>query len=288
MKKQLLFILALCAFVSITNAQTKDTAKHYKVKWIGNGRFYGSWGYNEEWYTHSNISIDQPQLNNNYTFENLSAHDRIGWNNLFHVQPTIPQYNYRIGYFFDEKQLWGVEISFDHTKYIVTQGKYSTIKGTINGKKVDTSIYIPSDNSVLYWQLNNGANWFDFNITRKLPIYSTHNKNFVVYALLKYGIGPNTPHVSDFIFGEQNIGHFQLGGWNTAAEALIRFTFFQYAFLEYSNHFVYANYSGLEVYGGSTTSNNGTAAQSFGSYEWIVNIGFTFHVKKTAGTTTER
>ncbi len=282
MKKYFFLLVGICAFIQFSTAQTIDTTKHRKV--INNGRFYGSWGYNEEWYTHSNISIDQPQLSNNYTFEDLSAHDRIGWNNLFHVQPTIPQYNYRIGYFFDEKQLWGIEISFDHTKYVVIQGGNSTLKGTFNGRQVDSTINI--NNNTLYWQLNNGANWFELSIVRKLPIYSTSNNKFIAYALVKAGIGPNTPHVSDDIFGEQNIPHFQIGGWNAGAEALIRFTFFQYAFIEYCNKVVYANYSDLKVYGGN--GNNGIAAQSFGSYEWIANIGFTFHIGKTEGTNTVR
>lgn len=281
MKKYLLILVGICLFNAFTNGQT-DTTKHKKI--VNNGRFYGSWGYNHEWYTKSNISVDQPQLNNNFTYEDLNAHDRVGWNNLFHVQPTIPQYNYRIGYFFDEKQLWGIEISFDHTKYVVWQGGNSPIKGTLNGRQVDSTINI--NNSTLYWQLNNGANWFDINITRKLPIYASHDNKIVLYGLVKFGIGPNVPHVSDEIFGNWNNGHFQLGGWNTGVEALIRCTFFQYAFIEYSNHAVYANYSGLKVWGGN--GNNGTAAQSFGAYEWIANIGFTFHLAKTEGTNTAR
>jgi len=284
MKKLLLLLLAICAFSAVPVAQKADTTKHKKI--ISNGRFYGSWGYNHDVYTHSNITIDQPQLNSNFTYENLSAHDRVGWNNLFQVQPTIPQYNYRIGYFFDEKQLWGIEISFDHTKYVVYQGNTAQVKGTLNGRNVDTTIVV--DNATLYWQLNNGANWFDLNITRKLPIYSTSDNKFVLYGLVKLGTGPNVPHVSDELFGHWNIGHFQYGGWNVGTEALLRATFFQYAYVEFSNKLVYAWYYGLQVYGGSATVNNGWAEQNFGAYEWIANIGFTFHLGKTAGTNTAR
>jgi hypothetical protein len=286
MKKLFTVLLAICGVSYCLVAQSPDTTKHKKFHVINNGRFYGSWGYNMEWYTHSNITVDQPQLNNDFAYEDLSAHDRIGWNNLFHVQPTIPQYNYRIGYFFDEKQLWGIEISFDHTKYVVYQGNNAEVKGTLNGRQVDTTILI--NQSTLYWQLNNGANWFDLNITRKLPIYSTSDNKFVLYALVKAGTGPNVPHVDDVIFGHQNIDHFQYGGWNVGTEALIRATFFQYAFVEFSNKLIYAWYYGLQVYGGSATVNNGWAQQSFGSYEWIANIGFTFHLGKTEGTNTAR
>ena len=157
MKRYIILLFAIMAVTTFSTAQKADSSVHSKI--VNNGRFYGSWGYNEEWYTHSNITVDQPQLNNNFTFENLTAHDRVGWNNLFHVQPTIPQYNYRIGYFFDEKQLWGIEINFDHTKYVVNQGNIAIVEGTLKGRNVDTAVMINS--YTLFWQLNNGANWFD-------------------------------------------------------------------------------------------------------------------------------
>src|SRR4051812_14952552 len=80
-----------------------------------NGEFYFSWGYNTEWYTNSNLYINQPSLGNDLVFQSVAAHDRPGWdNNLFNKAPTIPQYNYRIGYFFNKKKNLGVELNFDH------------------------------------------------------------------------------------------------------------------------------------------------------------------------------
>lgn len=276
MKKQLLLIAALCAFVTVSFAQ-KDSVKLKCFNYVPNGRFYGSWGYNHEWYTHSNITIDQPGMGNHLTFENLLAHDRIGWNNLFHVQLSIPQYNYRIGYFFDKKQLWALEINFDHTKYVVWQGSMGIINGTYHNHFVDSALMI--NNKSIYWQLNNGANWFLVNLVRKVPICHTKDNKIDIYALFKGGFGPNVPHVDDVIFGEQNHPHFQIGGVNTGAEALVRITFFGYAYLEYCNKADFADYWGLRIYGG-------TASQSFGAYEMIANIGFTFHTKKIAGTGT--
>jgi len=175
--------------------------------------------------------------------------------------------------------LWAVELNFDHTKYVVNQGSLAIVEGTYKGHHVDTAVML--NYSTLFWQLNNGANWFLVNIVRKIPIIKTSDNKIVMYGLIKFGIGPNVPHVDDVIFGEQNRPHFQIGGMNTGVEALIRITFFQYAYLEYCNKVDYADYWGLRVWGG-------TAAQSFGAYEMIANIGFTFHVKKTAGTNTAR
>lgn len=51
------------------------TAQEKKKK----GEFYFSWGYNKEWYTRSNVSVNQPGLGNNYTLKNVIGHDHIGW-----------------------------------------------------------------------------------------------------------------------------------------------------------------------------------------------------------------
>jgi hypothetical protein len=276
MKKYILVLLAICALVTTSTAQKTDSIQHKKI--IGNGRFYASWGYNTEWYTHSSIAISQPGMQNNYTFENLTAHDHIGWNNLFHVQLSIPQYNYRLGYFFNEAQNWGFEINFDHAKYVTSQGYKAEVKGTLNGRtNVDTMVYL--NDETLRWQLNNGANWFHVNIVRKLSIFNTKDNNFIVCGLVKFGVGPNVPHVDDIVFGHQNPPHFQVGGVNAGLEGDIRFIFFKYAYIEYCNTLDYADYWGLRIY-------QGTAKQNFGAYEMIANIGFTFHFGKTAGTNT--
>jgi hypothetical protein len=210
-------------------------------------------------------------MNNNYVFNNITAHDRIGWDQLFQAQPTIPQYNYRLGYFFDEKQEWAVELNFDHTKYVVNQGSYITVTGELHGRNVDTLVYL--NNATLYYELNNGANFFLFNLIRKFSIYTAPKKWISFYAMLKAGVGPVIPHVENVIFGNPNHQQFQLGGWNTGIEGTVRVIFFKYAYLEYCNKVDYARYSWLEIY-------EGRAHQNFGTYENIANIGFTFPLGK--------
>ena len=111
------FLTFLILFsILFANAQTKK-AKH-------KGEFYFSWGYNTEWYTHSNLKVSQSELGNSYTIQSAKAHDHRGWDEgLFHKAISIPQYNYRFGYFFNNKKNLGVEINFDHTKYIITDRK---------------------------------------------------------------------------------------------------------------------------------------------------------------------
>lgn len=251
------FLINCLLFTGKTHAQQSVGEK---------GSFYLSWGYNQEWYTHSNIRISQPELGNHYTFKNILAVDRPGWNGkFFHKPMTIPQYNYRIGYFF--KNDWALELNFDHTKYVVSPNQLLHIKGTINHKAIDQ--FIDNTPDILHYQLNNGANFFLFNIVHRLQMPYVNFKNLNASLLLKGGIGFMVPHVDNMIYGKQNDQGFQFGGLDVGTEAALRFTFFRHVYLEYCNKLVYANYWGLKVY-------KGKAHQAFGVYEMIANIGATF------------
>lgn len=236
-------------------------------KFVRNGNFYLSWGYNKEWYSTSNIHADLPGLNSNFTFNNIRANDHIGWDKLFQRALTIPQYNYRIGYFFNEKQDLAFELNFDHTKYVVANGQTTRVTGTLKGRNVDTTIVVASN--TLVYQLNNGANFFLFNLVKKFNLINTANNGMVISGLAKFGVGPLVPHVENTIFGNSNTPHFQLGGWNTGIEAGLRAVFAKHVYLEFTNKIDYARYFGLEVYQGKVN-------QSFFCYELILSLGYTF------------
>ncbi|WP_204303025.1 hypothetical protein, partial [Klebsiella pneumoniae] len=87
-------------------------------------------GYNKEWYTHSDVVVNQPKMQSRYTLQHVKSHDHIGWDEgIFSIPISIPQYNYRIGYFFNRKKGWAFEINFDHTKHIIQDGQSLAIKG---------------------------------------------------------------------------------------------------------------------------------------------------------------
>ncbi|HVM87240.1 MAG TPA: hypothetical protein VMT76_03565 [Puia sp.] len=268
MKKVLFFTLCSFIFCPIhIIAQGNKKPKHKKHE------LYGSWGYNKEWYTHSNLHINQPSLGNDYTFVSAKAHDHPGWDGqLFTKALSIPQYNYRLGYFFNEKKGLAFEINFDHTKYILAEQDVH-IKGTMNGQPVDKTIHWPDDSSAHYY-LNNGANFLLFNIAKRWHLLATRDEKVKIDGLAKFGIGPVIPHVQNKFIGQpENKQHFQIGGLNVGIEGTIRATFFNYVFLEYCNKLDYANYWGLRSY-------QGTVKQAFGTYEMILNLGLTLPIGK--------
>ncbi|MBS1565935.1 MAG: hypothetical protein JST39_16215 [Bacteroidetes bacterium] len=237
------------------------------------GEFYFSWGYNTEWYTHSRVKVKQASLGNDYTFYNVKGHDHRGWDEgLFSKALSIPQYNYRLGYFFNDKHDLGVEINFDHTKFIFTDGQYVAMKGKFGGRNVDTSVLF-SEKTGFHYYLNNGANFLLFNIVKRWHWYKNPNGNFKLDLLGKAGIGPVIPHVDNILFGKENDPDFQLGGWNIGTEGTVKATFYKYVYLEFCGKLDYARYSNLAVY-------EGRAKQAFGTAELILNLGITFPTGK--------
>jgi hypothetical protein len=271
----LAIIILLFSLINFSAQAQVPTKKKEKKK-----EFYFSWGYNTEYYTHSNVRINQPSLGNNFTFEDIKGHDHEGWNDgLFSQAVSIPQYNYRLGLIIDKQKDWGVEINFDHTKFIFAdQGAH--VNGTLGGRSIDTVINFTQANG-FYYYLNNGANFLLFNVVKRWHWYADKSQKVKVDFLAKAGIGPVIPHVQDGFFldsatagnlvQQPNHPHFQIGGWNVGVEGAIRATFFKYVYIEYTNKIDYARYSDLKIY-------EGTAKQAFGTYEFILNLGLTFPV----------
>ena len=264
--KGFIFSTIICfLFIATAVAQPKEQQGAKKKKGR-TGSIYFSWGYNTEWYTRSTVHISQPSAGNSYDLEHVSAHDHKGWDNgLLHEPISIPQYNYRLGYYFNKRQDLAVEINFDHTKYIITDDQYIQFKGAMDHTAVDQKLLF-SQNTGFYYYLNNGANFLLFNLVKRVGLYHTTDNKFRLDLTGKAGIGPVLPHVQNEFFGKANDPHFQFGGWNTGVETAVRATVLKYGFLEFSQKADYARYSNLKIF-------NGTARQNFGCYELILSAG---------------
>jgi hypothetical protein len=264
LSRLILSVLLVMPFVTQAQQQKKKERKR---------EIYFSWGYNKEWYTNSNVYVKQPAPGSAYTLHNVKSHDHPGWDEgLFSTPISIPQYNYRLGYIFDRKKGLGFEINFDHTKHIIKDGQQVHVTGVRNGRHIDSTVNFSEGNG-FYYYLNNGANFLLFNIVKRWHWHESKTGGFTLDGLGKAGIGPVIPHVQNSFFGEANDPGFQIGGWNLGVEGGVRATFFKHLYLEFTNKLDYASYAGLKVY-------QGTAEQSFGTYEMILSLGFTIQAGK--------
>ena len=259
----------------ITSSPTKNSNKKVRKH-----ELYFSWGYNKEWYTNSNVSVSQPALGNSFTFTNVKGVDHPGWENeqFFTKALSIPQYNYRLGYFIDRDRGWAVEINFDHTKWLFPNNQTVHIKGMIHNQpfvgQVNFADSVAGSDSSSYHYLNNGANFLLFNVVKRWSIWANKKQTILVDGLGKFGVGPVIPHVQVKYFDQpQNDPHFQIGGWNMGLEGDLKVTFFHYVYIEYANKLDYSRYTNLKIY-------QGTDKQAFGTYEMILNLGITIPVGK--------
>ncbi len=237
-----------------------------KEKKARNRAIYASWGYNKAWYTKSTVGVRQPDLGNDYKMVKVTAHDNPGWNHrLLNQQLTIPQYNYRLGMYFNKKQDLAFELNFDHVKYIIGDGQTMTVQGTYANAPIDKSMVFSRSNGFYYF-LNNGANFFCFNLVKRKEVYHLPSRNLYVDFTGKAGLGPVIPHVENSLFGKPNTPQFQFGGWNAGLETALRVTFMKYAYIEFAQKVDYARYSHLKVY-------EGRARQAFGTYELVLSLG---------------
>ena len=93
--KKIYLLIVLCSCIYSLQAQEKH--EHF-IKGM-----YIQWGYNADAYTHSSIHFKMSN-GDNFVLHHARAHDRGDYNDIFEEpgQITIPQYNYRFGFYLND------------------------------------------------------------------------------------------------------------------------------------------------------------------------------------------
>ena len=160
------------------------------------GTFYFGWGYNRDWFTKSNIHLQNntPQLINgtNYTYDftvyNTKANDRPQFDKIKDVANlTVPQFNFRIGYYFKKRKNIGIELNYDHAKYVATEYQKARIKGQINGNYFDKDTIL-DPNKFLEFEHTDGANFWMINLLFKYDAWQSKNKKHRLSLVVKPGL----------------------------------------------------------------------------------------------------
>ena len=143
------FLIGVLFFLCLGNCHAQRTPaslNHHK------GDLYFYWGWNRGHYTKSDMHLYGDSYD--FTLYDVVAKDR---QTPFSVDPylnpvqlTIPQTNFRIGYFFNDH--YNISIGFDHMKYVVQTNQSVKISGEIqdtgtiyDGEYRDNTIIISPD-----------------------------------------------------------------------------------------------------------------------------------------------
>ena len=278
MRYLVLFVFLFCKSASFFSQS--DNLIKKKSKW------YISWGYTRAIYSKSTIHFQNlsnrynPITGNNdyydFTIHDVSATDRPDFNKIKDViNITVPQFVARVGFMFNDK--WGIEMNYDHTKYLVIDYQKTNITGQIFGVDVlnDPAYRIIDPVKFLHFEHTDGANFWMLNSVRKWKLYNPTNK-FYLSWVLKPGAGIVYPRTDVSLFGQQLNNDWHIAGWIVGLESGLRIEFLKHGFFELVVKESYADYVKCLVLG----KGNGSARHQFFTGQLTGTIGLRFDSKK--------
>lgn len=234
---------------------------------------YLQWGYNIEWYTHSTIHFRMAN-GNDFKIYHVHAHDRGDFDAIIKEpgQISIPQYNYRLGFYINKQHTKAIELNFDHAKYIVTDGQVALVKGKIDGTEVNEKMVLDPE-TFLHFEHTDGANWLHLNYVQQHNLLTNPGKDHPLFTYLwKVGAGINIPR-TDFTWrGHRLNNDFHIAGYNISAEGGSRFYPFRHFFIEGTAKTGFVQYINALV--NTDTDKGNRASHRFGYFELIATFGF--------------
>ncbi|MEN9323552.1 MAG: hypothetical protein RL699_1332 [Bacteroidota bacterium] len=251
------------------------------------GKFFVSWGGNRETFTTSDIHFTGE--NYDFTVHNAMAQDKPkGWH-IDYLNPsriTIPQTNFRMGYFFSDH--YSISIGVDHMKYVMKQSQTALVSGVVNlptsdAGAVHNGIYSNSpidfiDGTFLQFEHTDGlnyvhteiahfadiSNWFGIYNTDKIQINFTEG----------LGAGFIYPKTNTVLLGKTRHDDFHISGYGVSAKAGLNVTFLKHFYVQGECKYGYINMNDIRT----TQSAADKASQHFNFFERIIAVGGIFKI----------
>lgn len=271
----LLFGLKLNSFTQTDSTNFKSKKK--QTQW------YLAWGYTKAMYSKSTIHFKN--LSNRYNpatgridyydfyIHDVTAHDRPDFNKIKDViNITIPQFVVHGGYSFNLNS--GIEINYDHTKYVVDDYQTARLSGHFNNVPVD-SLTILDPDKFLHFEHTDGANFFMLNYVRRWKLYEP-TKNFKLSWTLKPGGGVVFPRTQVSLFGQNLNNNWKVAGWIVGIESGLRLEFLKNGFFEFVAKGSYADYVNAFVLG----KGHGKASHHFFAGQLTATLGYLINRNK--------
>ena len=274
MKNILVSFLIIC---SVSFAQ--EDKPNPSVSQSKKGSFYAYWGWDRSMYSTSDISFK----GNNYDFtlNDVTATDRQSPFDLkLYLNPgtiTIPQYNFRIGYFLNDKY----EISFgvDHMKYVMRAYQPSTITGEISkygaeydGAYSNTPFVIKPD--FLMFEHTDGLNYINSELRRNDKLFE--KGKFALNFLTGAGTGVVIPRTNCTLLGNPRYDQFNLAGFGLDALVGLNIDFYNRFFIQTEFKAGYINLPSIRT----SMFKTDIAKQSFTFLQSNIVFGYRFNTKK--------
>jgi len=193
----------------------------------------------------------------------------FGLDPYFHpTEITIPQTNFRIGYFINDK--WNVSLGFDHMKYVVEANQVVNISGNIslanefNGVYNNDSIKLIS--TFLEYEHTDGLNYINVELRRNIDLLQTGKTKLALVT--GGGIAAIIPRTKTVLFNQLNRDAYQLSGFGIAPLLSMKLTFWDWFFLQSEFKGGYIHMPNVRI----TPQRGDNASQSF--FLWSSKLCF--------------
>ncbi|HWY10975.1 MAG TPA: hypothetical protein VN026_06610 [Bacteroidia bacterium] len=278
--KLFIFLLFLIWFCFDGFSQNDSIVKLNLVQQKQKGSFYFTFGYTRCTYSKSTIHFEDhsgKMRDNNtgkptdydFTIYNATAKDRPDFDKIPDVvNITVPQFVVHAGYYFNDKKDLGIEINYDHAKYVVDDYQRIHVKGQFNGNYVDKDTILDPKN-FLHFEHTDGANFVMVNILKRWKLYNP-GKLLNIGWVAKAGGGAVYPRTDVTIFGERLNNNWHIAGWIVGVETGMRVEFLKHGVFEFTSKGTFADYSHCLVLG----KGNGRARHTFFCGQLTATIGF--------------
>ena len=255
-----------------------------KNKIINKGKFFAYWGWN--WASYSNSDIHFKGEDYDFILSEVKARDRqtaFSVNNYFNLgNITIPQTNYRIGYFFKEN--YTVSVGVDHMKYVMIRDQSVKINGEINiGNAKYDGIYTNQDiklaGDFLKFEHTDGLNYVNVEVKRFDNIdhwFGFNLDNLQINLTEGFGLGVLYPRTDTSLLGKERHDDFHLSGWGISAGAGLNVTFLKHFYIQADYKIGYINMPDIKTSLNAADS----ASQSFYFFQNNILIGGKFRIFK--------
>ena len=242
------------------------------------GKFYFYWGWNFAAYSNSDITFKGEDYN--FTLNHVVAKDRQSPLSFDYINPTrmtIPQYNFRIGYFFHEN--WNISIGNDHMKYVVFQGQEAEINGYIkNSETLYDGEYngeeITIEDGFLEFEHTDGLNYENIEIRHFRMLIQ--KKEVRLNLTEGIGAGMLLPKTNSTLLGNERNDEFHIAGYGISAVLALQADYRGGFFIQTEFKGGYLNMPDILT----TKFSTDRASQDFFFFQYNVVLGYQFSFKK--------
>ena len=272
--------LIFCSFTSLITAQ--DAVQNpEKFTAHNKGKIFISWGGNRENFSNSDIHFKGRDYD--FTLYDVRASDKPKGIHLDYFNParmTIPQTNFRLGYFFSDH--YAISIGLDHMKYVMLQNQAVNYSGTYP----DEGTYgeqLPNDqvlltSEFLTYEHTDGLNYLHSEVSRVddiSTIFHIPNTDHIQINLTEgLGAGVLYPKTNTQLLGRERHDDFHFSGYGISAKVGLNITFLKYFYIQGEIKGGYINMPDIRT----TKSADDSASQHFTYWQRIFALGGIFRI----------